>query len=534
MTVQIQVTKPERCKGRGKVSVRPGEDVELTTNPRATEGDWFLGNSQVKGAVDKSAEKLAFVKSRGKDDEGQYVFRAQGQESTPIELTLRASPRRIFRRAGQAGWYRRMLTHKNKLAFVAVVVVYAAVIAVMLKFPDLLNASTPGWITFRSYLFAGATLGLILFLVGMAAAQDGKGAFKFVTGLASLFKGADRRVSTSKFQYLLWTFGVAFALAYIVARAILANHGFECKTTMPHPHRINCVPAENWDAYLILLGVPAATAVVAKGVTSYQVVNGSVQKVPAPEGAARVADLATNDAGQADIADVQYLIFNVIAFGYFAIYFFAKGTLVAIPAILLGLTSASAATYALNKSLQADKPVIQSVSPSVISPGTQVRIRGVNLFPPGSKDRVTVKIGGFEATGQRADKSQDICVEAPPEISDTDPTVRVITDANIETAPYQVTILGTPRIAGLTGVPMPGEPLGIVVEGMPPQRKKVEVKIKGFIVDGTTPKGDVGPTTTVTVTVPIDGLNDKETVEISVGVDGRWSKAVQETVRSPA
>ena len=43
---------------------------------------------------------------------------------------------------------------------------------------------------------------------------------------------------------------------------------------------VNCIPGGSiWEQYIILLGVPAAAAVVAKGVTSYKVNNGIVQKV---------------------------------------------------------------------------------------------------------------------------------------------------------------------------------------------------------------------------------------------------------------
>jgi hypothetical protein len=75
--------------------------------------------------------------------------------------------------------------------------------------------------------------------------------------------------------------------------------------------------------------------------------------------------------------------------------------LVEVPAILLGLTSAAATTYVLNKSLQTVKPVISTVSPSVVAVGTPITIYGRNLFPPGASDTVRVTIGGVGTQGRR-------------------------------------------------------------------------------------------------------------------------------------
>ena len=96
---------------------------------------------------------------------------------------------------------------------------------------------------------------------------------------------------------------------------MLGPNTFVCDPNDNSPH--NCVPDGSiWQQYLILLGVPAAAApVIAKATTSYQVSNGVIQTGQSSQ--ASVSDIATDYTGQADLVDVQYLVFNIIAFLYF-------------------------------------------------------------------------------------------------------------------------------------------------------------------------------------------------------------------------
>ena len=77
---------------------------------------------------------------------------------------------------------------------------------------------------------------------------------------------------------------------------------------------------------------------------------------------------------------MQYLVFNIIAFLYFFTHFLHAGTFVTVPSLLLGLTSASAATYTLTKALQSSKPIISTVQPAHIVPDATVIVTGQNCF----------------------------------------------------------------------------------------------------------------------------------------------------------
>jgi len=218
--------------------------------------------------------------------------------------------------------------------------------------------------------------------------------------------------------------------------------------------------------YLVLLGVPAASAVIAKGVTSYKVQNGIVQKTDASPTTTSVANAATNDDGSASLVDSQYLIFNAVAFVYVAVGFVQTGTFVKVPAMILGLTSAAAGTYVLNKSLQTNKPSITSIVPSTVTTGGTITIKGVNLFPPGSAGAVGVKVGGKNAENPHKEGNDVVCVI--PEIAPTTDLVpvSVTTSANIETETYDIRF-AAPKILGLTKTPAAGETtVGLFAQGL--------------------------------------------------------------------
>lgn len=365
-------------------------------------------------------------------------------------------------------------------------------------------------ITIWSYILTVVEALLILFLVGLALhSSSGK--------LSDLIIGTDRRASTSKMQYLLWTVGVSFALCLIAMRTFLDPHGsFVCEKMS----KLDCVPNDGtWEQYLILLGVPAAAAVIAKATVTYKSENGILQKTSAAK--ASVADIANNDNGQADLADVQYLVFNVIAFVYFAANFLNKGTFVPVPNILLGLTSAAAATYTLNKAMTSNRPIIKSIQPGRIANGTQVTLQGANLFPDASNARVVLKIGGRVVEGvvpvnpTASSASVDTAVfRAPAGMSTDNPLVTVVTADGTETAGYPVAIVvGT--VLGWAGArPGPAESGRLRVAGLGPDGR-VEVNIGSDVAPATMDQS----TGTITFTVP-EGVTAGSDVDLTVLVDG--------------
>ena len=106
---------------------------------------------------------------------------------------------------------------------------------------------------------------------------------------------------------------------------------------------------------------------------------------------------ASNDAGNVDLVDTQYLIFNLVTFAYVIIALAATNTLPAIPPFMFALTGVSAATYVVNKTAQTTPPTISAVVPSTQTPGGQVVVVGSNFKPAATPVPPIVTIGGIPA-----------------------------------------------------------------------------------------------------------------------------------------
>jgi hypothetical protein len=224
-------------------------------------------------------------------------------------------------------------------------------------------------------------------------------ACSFVT---TVIIGEDGRTSTSKTFILMWTLLVGWALvALLIAGELLARH--KCITTAPVGHALNrCQKANDqvallqlgWThflsaglkgSYLVLLGVPAAAGVAAKGIATSRAQSPTDAKTSA-KGAAkgivnRVAQVFSADDGTTDIGDFQYVIFNLITAVYFVSRFLSPNGdgLPVIPDTLLGLTSVSAGLYVGKKAVTRSQPVITGVFPLPIRDGHTFTIMGTGL-----------------------------------------------------------------------------------------------------------------------------------------------------------
>lgn len=420
-------------------SARPGDSLLLTASDAdggtSPTGQWTKGGTGISGATD-SAFTFVMTRSAGSGaapsdpaGPGVYSFTAADHTASNALTVTRTS---LLSRL--PAFLRR---HRPSTLTVGVIAGYIILSVVLLVAGDGHAGhrlfDSPSWITFRSSVFAAATVAVFLFIVnrlGDPATQKG--------GLYSLFVGADLRASTSKTQYMVWTFVVGSAVAYIAARSLIAGTSFICTAGVSH----NCISDSNWDDYLILLGLPVTAAILAKGIVSYQVQNGTVQKTPSSTDPSLV-QLGTDDQGTAQIADIQYLLFNIIAVIYVIAGFLHTGSLPTIPNLLLGLTSTSASAYVLNKAIQSNKPTISSVVPTVIRPGQKVTISGQNLFPDPTRPAAdtVVKIGGVLATQiTPSSDHQSLTAIAPNDMSTDNATVQVVTSANIETDSYSIII----------------------------------------------------------------------------------------------
>jgi hypothetical protein len=327
-----------------------------------------------------------------------------------------------------------------------------------------------------------ATLLLFALLEYIGSSQGSAARKQF--GWVAILIGADGRLSTSKTQAMLWTVVLGVAIVYLGGIVAFGPAG------APSPF-----DSVQWEQYLVLLGGPFAAAVLAKVTVGAKEQSGTVQKTVTPaasralvakadaaaaDGTAasavvtaqvpKAADVVSNDDDEIALVDTQYLVFNLVAFAYFLVVFLgnvfddrlgvARFALPNMPAVVLGLTSAAAATYVGNKAVQSSGPRVIGISPQPLPPSGQagpdkklVSVSGVNLVPSGitgvaaaSATSVLVK---SLADGATADDSAVLAVSAIPEPTSTSVSfemppvfagkkvsVRVVTSAGVATDPY--------------------------------------------------------------------------------------------------
>lgn len=205
-----------------------------------------------------------------------------------------------------------------------------------------------------------------------------------------LTTGADNRFSTSKTIAAAWTLVVAWM---VIAEAFIA--AFPAHP----PATFSGLLASASDLYFVFLGAPYAAAAFAKASTQSKIARGTLTKAP---GNPSVTDLITDDSGNVDLYDFQYVLFNILALVIVIVSFAAspgKG-LPDIPAFLAILTGGSALAYTANKVTATDVPQITSVMPPIARIGDIITITGVKLFSATADGTLpAVTIGGISATG---------------------------------------------------------------------------------------------------------------------------------------
>lgn len=252
------------------------------------------------------------------------------------------------------------------------IVVVAALILVPLVFLAFKMLKAESWQIFWTtngvryivaYLIVAVVTLVLHWLIRFSSSEGDR------RGLLALVIGQDGRVSTSKLQVALWTYAVFFSLLLLLfyppGLSKFTKHGLRAE-------------------YLILLGSPAAAAILAKMSTTAKVASGAVPKPEAEEDPGLVdgaAQAISNDEGRTDLFDFQYLLFNVVALLYFFWRFLPEPNkgLPNLPETLVALTGVAAAGYATKKGLESNVPVLTGLYPAAAAPGERVLIRGKNL-----------------------------------------------------------------------------------------------------------------------------------------------------------
>ncbi len=252
--------------------------------------------------------------------------------------------------------------------------------------------------------------------------------------------GQDGRTSTSKTFILLWTLLVGWALIALliagefvpthacVPPADIANAAQKCQAKADEVGLLQVgwlhfLHAGLSGSYLVLLGVPAAAGVAAKGITQSQV-QGTGFKMPKPKGGfdpfARLTEIFSADDGSTDIGDFQYLVFNLVTAVYFASQFLNPdgSGLPTIPDTLLGLTSVSAGLYVGKKAVTRTQPSVTGVFPLPLHDGQPFTVLGSALtVDPASPTDVQpqITIDGVPATNVIT-AGTNLSAKAPPNL----------------------------------------------------------------------------------------------------------------------
>ena len=277
-------------------------------------------------------------------------------------------------------------------------------------------------------------LPFIAFPIDVAEKPAGGGAAvkKRTIVAIGLVNGKDGRWSTSKTTMLLWTYSIWFAFV----------------TILVHTNGAGLEKAVLHQQYLVLLGIPAGSAVAAHAITQSKVLTGKLLTKSNPtvetNVLAGISQLVSNDVSEADLLDFQYFGFNVILLAFFFTHFLGHQAagLPTLPDTLVALSGVSAAAYVGKKGVEQDTPpTVRAVVPQKPARGKAITIRGVNLATATEKD-VTVLVDKLAATVTSVSVGDyDTTIEATlPVEAHGAATVQVVNYQGVPTAAYDITI----------------------------------------------------------------------------------------------
>ena len=241
--------------------------------------------------------------------------------------------------------------------------------------------------------------------------------------LGALYEGADRRASTSKFQWFLWTAVALFSYAVVYAKRIWYGH-FDYVSYIP-PN------------LLYATGFSLTTMVAAKGITSGYVATGQLSKgpppaagttgqtggsasptsipggqshAPRPSTATGAAALFVDDDGVPDLSKIQLIAWTFIAIASYLtqvayqVNTLATPNLPDIDTALLVLMGLGHGAYLGKKLVTTDVPRLTGIVPGAGAAGQEITLLGMSFGDAQSGSQITIDGIPYEGTAEWADK----------------------------------------------------------------------------------------------------------------------------------
>ena len=228
------------------------------------------------------------------------------------------------------------------------------------------------------YLYGGLTVLLTLSLIRL-----GSGTFNPL----KIAEGADKRLSTSKLQMLLWTLVTLFAYVTIFVARAFKGDGFAALPDIP-------------TNVMIVLGMSIGTTTLSKAITVGYVQSGRVTKTVDETNSAGLGALVNDDSGSVDLTKVQMLAWTLISICvYLATVFMTvnKGVFLpdsyAIPNIdgaLMVLMGLGQGAFLGKKLTLSTISRISGLAPSTAAPKTEVMITGLCFGESSAGNAVTL------------------------------------------------------------------------------------------------------------------------------------------------
>ena len=231
-----------------------------------------------------------------------------------------------------------------------------------------------------------AILGFVTWVATRAASGPSQKNF-----IGRLVDGMDGRLSTSKFQWFVWTVMGLFAFCEVFTERLLRDLDVNDPSLPPY--------------LLTAMGFSVATMSAAKGITSSYAASGHVDKsadtLPAADGSelpptsVTKGGLMTDDDGVPDLSKIQMVSFTLVALVVYLIHLVTQSretpVLVDIEPSLMVLMGLSQGAYIGKKLTTIETPRVTGLSPATCRPATIVTISGVNFGATQGGSTLTVE-----------------------------------------------------------------------------------------------------------------------------------------------